>query len=194
MAIEVELKAWVDDVPKTEAALDEFTGYIYAYTKEDVYWRMDGKEVRVRQECRVSNSGVETSRTLVTFKTKEVRDGIEVNEEHEFCVSAAEASGAANSKTEFEEFLKRTGFVPVLSKIKRGKCRQTNAGGYNVLIELSFVEQLGYFLELEIMLETESAAAVEAARAALLNLLERAGIPASRIESRYYSEMLKQPI
>ena len=49
---------------------------------------------------------------------------------------------------------------------------------------------LGWFLELEILAEDAAAPTVAAARQKLLGLLEQLGVPRSRIEERYYSELL----
>ncbi|MDR0539769.1 MAG: class IV adenylate cyclase [Spirochaetaceae bacterium] len=189
MSFEVELKAWVDDVPRTEEKLNMLADYAFAYSKKDTYFFMNKEGafpsgVRLRDEAHVLPDGAREEKILVTYKTKELRGEIEVNEEHEFCVTG---NGSA-----FAGFLERAGFTPGFCKTKEGKCWAYRSGFFPVNVELSRVEGLGYFLELEIILESEDGQTVENAGAALRALLEKTGISARRIESRYYSEMLGQ--
>jgi adenylate cyclase class 2 len=88
----------------------------------------------------------------------------------------------------FEELLRRLGLEAGVSKKKRG--RSWRYGG--ITVELSNVERLGCFVELEIMAEDDGAKTVDAARDALLSFLKLAGISEERIETRYYNEMLKE--
>ena len=52
------------------------------------------------------------------------------------------------------------------------------------------IKNLGWFLELEILANDDSADTIIAAREKLLNLLEKTGIGKENIESRYYAELL----
>jgi adenylate cyclase class 2 len=207
MAIEIELKAWVD-APETlkqilgrvlvgdvvtVAPIARFTG---AFDKEDTYWypiagthtSLPTSGVRIRVEMLsllAGEEGVKT--TLVTYKTKELRNDIEVNNEREFTVSDTAI---------FEELLSALGLAPGVRKHKHGWAWMYNesAGGIltNITVELAFVEQLGYFVELEILARDDAPETVACSRARLLALLERLGIDKTRIETRYYTEMLKE--
>jgi adenylate cyclase class 2 len=60
----------------------------------------------------------------------------------------------------------------------------------NITIELSEVEHLGWFCELEIIAEDDDAEFVALCRNKLYEVLQKTGIDSSRIETRYYTEML----
>ena len=203
MAYEIELKAHVADAARTAERLNGCARFLFHYEKEDVYWYNSGAAfpsgVRVRTECRTTAAGAHERFTLVTYKRQEQRDGIEVNEEREFRVappgSAPEADGETAAAA-FRELLTRAGFTAGFTKKKRGSCwRYTppaaaaDTAGESVTVELSLVEPLGWFLELEIIRDTDSRAGD--AKQALLAVLEKAGIPETCIETRYYAEMLR---
>ncbi|MDR2602799.1 MAG: class IV adenylate cyclase [Spirochaetaceae bacterium] len=189
MAYEIELKAWVDDVKQTEARLNKIARFLFSFQKEDVYWYCENKNafpsgVRLRNEKQILPEDSVKNRLLITYKTKETRDGVEVNEEKEFRV----ADGPEN----FEEFMERSGFAPGFSKKKTGKswcydCKDFCGG---VTAELTEIDGLGWFLEMEILSEDGSQKTVDLARAILIQLLDDCGVPPEKIESRYYSEML----
>jgi adenylate cyclase class 2 len=188
VAFEIELKAWVDDRESVEKRIGGLAEFTADFEKEDVYWMPVSRGetgaglplsgVRVRSETVRARGEAARNLVLVTYKTKEVRGGIEVNDEKEFAVTGLPA---------FEELLRRLGLEAGVSKKKRG--RSWRYGG--ITVELSDVERLGCFVELEIMANDDSAETVDAARAALLSFLKLAGIAEDRIETRYYNEMLK---
>ncbi|MDR2102400.1 MAG: class IV adenylate cyclase [Treponema sp.] len=187
MSTEIEVKAWVDDPAALRARISSLAEYETSFEKEDTYWfpEKDGEKnlppsgIRVRKEWDVPAPGDKGSRiVLVTYKTKEVREGIEVNEEREFEVS----SGAA-----FEELLTRLGFRGGISKKKTGWA--WNYG--DIRIELARVADLGWFAELEILAAKADPETLRAAREGLLSLLGKLGIGEDRIEPRYYTELLR---
>ncbi len=114
---------------------------------------------------------------VVTRKRKSLRDGIEVNEEIEFSVSAAR---------EFIRFAEDLGFTVSLQKQKRGIAFMTG----NMTLEVVSVSSLGMFLEIEILLDTGDEAEVAQAREKLLLTLDRLQISRDSVEGRYYTEML----
>ena len=192
MATEIELKAHVEDAEAAKRLLFEKAAFLWEFNKEDSYWYREispgipGPRFRLRREKLFFPDGSEKSSCLLTYKTKTLRDGIEVNDEREFEIGAK----AGGSETVFEEFLGRSGLKPDFSKKKRGWA--FNHKGINA--ELCEVEGLGWFMELEILIEgadrgeklfTES-------RNRLLELLNNLGIEKKAIESRFYSEMLKE--
>ena len=93
MPIEIELKASVEDHRSLKEQISLLSPPSFSFEKDDCYWAAgDGKEsplrsgVRLRRE-RIAFPGGETGeKTLVTYKVKEVRDGIEINDEREFSV------------------------------------------------------------------------------------------------------------
>jgi adenylate cyclase class 2 len=189
MAREIELKAWVNDEKSLKERLSALGDYTGSYEKEDAYWfpaaapggsgGLPPSGVRVRTETKTGPGGKKRRTILVTCKSKELREGIEVNDEREFRVSGGGAFG---------DFLSRLGLVPVKKKRKKGW--SWTAEGIHA--ELSLVEGLGWFIELEILETGDDEERVRAARERLFALLAKTGIPESAVETRYYTEMLEQ--
>ena len=193
---EIELKARVDNPNNCKKILSAFAGEETAISKDDSYWFAPAvlhyfSGPRVRQET----TG-KTVKTLVTWKNKKKRDGIEINDEHELEVS--------NGKV-FEELLVVLGLEKQMVKHKEGWAwyydgitvelcevsgsvtgKSTKGGS----VKQGRTRKLGWFLELEIIAGDDTEATITAARAKLLNLLKKAGIGEESIESRYYAEML----
>jgi adenylate cyclase class 2 len=197
MATEIELKAHVLDSETLKVLLCEKAEYSGAFEKEDTYWfgtsGMPLSRLRVRKEKRSLPDGSGESATFATYKNKEVKDGIEINDELEFEV---------NPGPEFEEFLSKMGFKPGISKRKRGWAFSHEG----ITAELTEVEGLGWFVELEILangiyadgiytdgIDTGNREeAVTEGRKKLLDFLAELGIEKEAIESRFYTEMLKE--
>jgi adenylate cyclase class 2 len=125
---------------------------------------------------------------LVTYTSKEVREGMEITDEREFTVSDGNT---------FEELLKRLGLEPGVRKHKQGwawTCGNIYAELAEVSGEAPGREQgsrnLGWFLELEILAADDAAGTVAAARKELLGLLGKLNVGTECIEERYYTEML----
>lgn len=191
MAIEIELKAWVDDPASVRRSIAAFATPAGSYRKDDSYWRYPAsprteggaEESRQRVELgsgiRIRREDLSDPAAVVNFKRKEVRDGIEVNDEREFEVSDAAVFG---------DLLSRLGLAVWIRKRKIGEAWKSDG----VTIELSEIEGLGFFAELEILAEVDDAATVAEARKRLLATLGRIGIDSNKIETRYYTEMLAQ--
>jgi adenylate cyclase, class 2 len=198
LAIEIELKAHVkDDLQSIEALkrlLFEKAEYLCALEKEDIYYFPSSPSnvplsgVRLRGESKTLPDGTVKKAIYVTYKTKEVRDGIEVNDEKEFEVYTAQYRPAI-----VLEFLKMLGLEPGFSKRKKGWAFSKD--GINA--ELLEVEKLGWFLEMEIVLDdmegdTTKETTVKEKKKQLMEFLSELGIEEDAIESRYYSEMLRE--
>ncbi|MHC6203405.1 class IV adenylate cyclase [Breznakiellaceae bacterium SP9] len=184
MSTEIELKAWVADPDAVKARLSEIAEYVGYVHKEDQYWTdRFANGVRVRNEEAAPANGTKTQSTIVTYKTKETRDGIEINDEHEFTVS----NGGA-----LEDLFLRIGLTPQFSKEKKGWTWKYNdtEGAQPITAELLDVHSLGYFAELEIVLETADDASIQQSRARLFDLLDTIGISRDKIETKYYAELL----
>ena len=194
---EIELKAHVKNSETCKKKISAIAGEGAAFSKDDTYWFAPAvlhyfSGPRVRQEKKGKSV-----KTLVTWKIKKKRAGLEVNDEHEFEVSSGK---------DFEDLLLLLGLEKELIKHKQGWAWQYDG----ITIELCEVngyskknthkgrgtrqgqeKRLGWFLELEIITAEDNDATVASAREKLLDFLEKAGIRKENIESRYYAEMLE---
>ena len=194
MAFEIELKVRLDDCEPVKKRLFSMGKYVRSYKKSDSYWlsaEADSYGVRVRRDHGVDESDVVSETTLVTYKLKEISGGVEINEESEFTVSDTEV---------FEQLLERLGLKKAIQKEKNGwawairvaQSEVQSAIQPEILAELSMVTGLGWFLELEIICEDNRKQTVADSRKRLFALLKQLEIPADRIESRPYTELLKE--
>ncbi|MEW5818095.1 MAG: class IV adenylate cyclase, partial [Spirochaetota bacterium] len=139
MAVEVELKAWVDDKARVENWLNENCTFIRSYEKDDIYFAPEDDVIK-RLSFRLRREGKDS---IVTIKEKAIVAGLEENIETEFSVSDGDA---------FVGFVTALGFKSYVRKRKRGK--EYLSGGLR--IELSDVECLGTFIEVEKLLDSSS--------------------------------------
>jgi adenylate cyclase class 2 len=201
MAVEIELKTRIDEPERVKTQLEDLGIYDGAYEKTDDYWFFAGtgaeipagagqkagdpaipglppSGLRVRKESKIPRGGEALAFTRITYKSRDLRGGVEINDEREFEVSDAGI---------FEDLLRRLGLEPGIQKHKRGwawRCGE-------VLAELSDVRDLGWYLELEILAPPGNERALTEGQERLFALLEALEIPRDRIESRPYTEMLK---
>jgi len=171
MAIEVELKAWIEDPEKMRQTLRQQALFVRDFDKRDIYFARPGGE---RSLFRVRRDGDETE---ITYKRKERRNGIEINREHEFHLQ---------DFMEFVGFCDYLGYIKSVEKHKSGQQFKMQ----EATVELCFVEGLGWFIEIEYLLDSERK--VDAAVKRLEQLLKELGVDRSRIEPRYYTDMLMQ--
>ena len=188
MTFEIELKAHVEDVGTLKMILAEKAEYTCAFEKQDVYWFP--VKLRLRREKLISPLGNEKKRCLLTWKKKEVIDGIEINEEREFEIQC----GPDQTLEQFDEILYHLGLKPGASKQKQGWAfiqneNQSNSG--QIFAELVEVKGLGWFLELEIIARDKNEETILKGKERLLAFLDDLGIKREAIESRFYSEMLE---
>ncbi|MEX2442671.1 MAG: class IV adenylate cyclase [Alkalispirochaeta sp.] len=173
MAVEVELKAWVQNPDEMRERLRQLGTPHRRYVKEDRYFGVGTTPEDARYRLRFDDN-----RWTCTFKQKEIRDGIEENHETEFDVSDGEA---------FESFLVSLGLRCIVTKRKEGESFRVDG----VLAELSHVDYVGWFVELEVILTDESQpTAISGARSALTQLFQRLGLSLESVESRSYNRMI----
>jgi len=196
MAIEIELKAWLDKHEPVKARLSSIGNYIRSFEKTDTYWlpiQEDAPSVsisqsglRVRRESSVGADDRESSVVFVTVKKRKVIEGVEVNDEREFCVSDAGL---------FEELAADLGLFKAMYKKKRGwewVVQPEGEGSLPICAEISMVKDLGWFLELEILARNDKESAVAECRKDLFSLLGSLGVPEEKIESKPYSTLLRE--
>ena len=195
---EIELKAWVDDIPATENKINEFAKYIGLTEKRDTYWRKKNTEIgiRIRQE---------TGKPIIaTWKQKNLRQNdFELNTEREFIIGSTDFAKDTipNKKNEtslksalsnFEDFLKTSDFEISLQKYKSTKTWHHKTEEFDLItIEISYVEFLGHFIEIEILSEKNDDETISMAQNCLHETLQKCGINKDRIETRYYWQLLK---
>lgn len=161
-------------------ALSFFSGRILPDTKKPGCLPSDemipeGKAIRLRVRA-------EAGRTVVTYKRKEIQGDIEVNDEREFTI---------DDRSAFESLIADLGFSPFIKKEKTTKSfSHRSDDGTEVGIELSLVAGLGWFVEIEILADEPDEQETARARAILRETLEKCGVKAETIESRYYTDML----
>ena len=195
---EIELKAWVDDIPATENKINEFAKYIGLTEKRDTFWLKKNTKIgiRIRQE---------TGKPIIAnWKQKSLRQNeFEVNTEQEFIIGSTDFINDTipNKKNEaslksalsnFEDFLKTSDFEINLQTYKSTKTWQHKTEeGDLITIEISYVESLGYFIEIEILSEKNDNETVTKAQKELHETLQKCGISKDKIETRYYWQLLK---
>jgi adenylate cyclase class 2 len=202
MAFEIELKTQIDEPELVKKRLNSLGTYEYEYEKDDVYWffaqKGAGKPgnspplppsgLRIRRETGIFPGGRTAACTLVTYKIRDLQEGVEINDEREYEISSAGI---------FEDLLRRLGLEPGITKHKHGwawRCGEDSGNGAGpgggIRAELSEVRRLGWYLELEILAPGGDEPKAAKERKRLFSLLEALEIPRNRIEQRSYTEML----
>ena len=177
MSYEIEVKAWVEDPVALQKQLDRSATFLRHFEKNDVYFEGQATygdqpiTVRIRQD---------DEKSVCTFKERQTVNGIEHNREWEFSISDSFA---------METLLRRLGLPEYIRKRKSGVAYRYD----ELLVELSEVEGLGHFVEVEIIVdsragETAQSAAKEKVHSAILAL----GVSESAIEGRPYTDLLME--
>ena len=171
---EIECKAWVNEPQEMRKKLQDRYTYKTSYTKHDTYYQFPGR----KDTFRIRIQGDET---IVTVKKKTRQNGIESNLETEFTVSDAGC---------FSRFIEEFKCPVYVKKIKHTEVF-SSAG---ITIELSEVETLGWFIEIEKLVTLEAGEENEqvktTARRDILKILGELEIGEDKIEERYYTELL----
>ena len=178
MAVEVEIKAWVDDLAALRKRVAARYPFVAVHDKVDVYYRIPVPEGE-RDGVPEFRLRVDGGRSIVTAKRKRVVNGVEINDEMEYEVSDPVA---------FERFAAYLGATVFARKHKVGDSYRAESA----TIELSHVEGLGDFVEIEWLLEEADTARIQAAETGVRTLLEELGVSAERIEPRYYVDLLAE--
>lgn len=184
---EIEIKARVTDPIFTEAKIRTFACFLKTIKKSDIYWKQEstGLKIRLRTEQIIQTESIgDPNDTIVTYKKKQIQNKTEVNEEYEFSIT---------ERSSFEAFLHDLNFIPYIEKTKETLVfSYLNSTDFPVLIELSYIPLLGYFIEIEIMSEKKDKEYINKAREVLFSTLKTCEIPETNIETRFYTDMLKE--
>ncbi len=176
MSFEVELKAWVDDPVSIEKKLIDNYDFRGSCIKRDTYYITSDKNKKFRLRIQENASGG-SKKFIVTIKDKKIKEGMEENKETEFSVSDDKSFISFIEKLDCRVFSKKTKY-----------CKLFMSGKYT--IELNNVESLGYFIEIERLLEERNSGLISRVRKDILDIIDKLGIAKSRIESRTYNAML----
>lgn len=190
---EIELKARLDHPQAAEEGLLRCADLSFSCLKTDQYWTIGDKTIRIRQET-VDGS----TRVFVTQKIKTLNGSLENNQELEFELPAA-------AVPVFTAILQNTGFILTAQKQKQTKVfiphqelftRDSLQGVQKISAEISCIEPLGSFLEIEILYpgnpplpDTPDPQLVRA-QDIIGRLLAVLNIPQSAVEMRPYNELL----
>jgi adenylate cyclase class 2 len=179
---EIEIKGWVDDYDALKTRLDREAELVGNDQKRDLYYGPEDKgagrvDLAEDNVFRLRNT---SGRWLVTAKVRHFDPHVEISDEVEFEVSCASS---------FRAFARYLGYRPFV--VKRKVTRSYRIG--DATVELSRIDPLGDFLEVERLLEGDAdpheiKEAAQEVKALLLQL----GIRESRIEPRPYIDMLRK--
>jgi len=177
---EIEIKARISESHKIEQRILQLGGQlIRSYHKIDQYFHVSLENGGI-QDFRLRVDG---DKALVTFKDKQMKEGLEMNREGEFSVSDPEL---------FKDFMIRVGATPFIEKRKRGKAFKYK----ELLLELSEVRDLGWFIEIEAVFhkdyESQNPSFIQATEERIFRVLAALGISKDAIEPRTYTQMLKE--
>ena len=172
MAIEVEVKLRVGEPEPLTRRLDAYAGFVRRYRKTDRYYGRSGGGY---PEFRLRDDG---DHWTCTVKERNPRDGFEHNIETEFSIDDAVA---------FDRFAAALGYTVLIEKRKQG--REYRNG--DIVIELSEVATLGWFLEIECLIdEASDRSERSAAEARIRTVMDDLALSRDAIETRPYTQML----
>ena len=172
MSIEIEIKAWVDEFDTILEKLKEKYSFVGEYDKEDIYLKGidsitdEEKEIRLRKV---------SDKFIVTYKDRSHQGKVEVNIEKEFEI---------DDKNNFLYVMEKLGYITYIRKSKKGYGFVSDV----INIELSHVENLGDFIEIEYLAKNDSE--VESAKIKIFSILDELRISREKIEDRFYVEMI----
>ncbi len=190
MAKEIELKAHVYDFSLTLEKLrlnKHISNETFAH-KLDVYYfnPLINQSFRVRQELLKSNDTLISKETILTVKQKSITEGIEQNNE-------IEVELPYDNFKDTLTFFDSMGFNKTIRKSKTGYSFNFNKFEYPLHIELLEVNDLGWFFEIEFVIdESIDQNIINTLINNLYETLKIFDIPIENIEKRYYSQMITQ--
>ncbi len=175
MSYEIEVKAWVSDPAALEEQLEGRGTFVRHFEKNDVYFEGQATYGDQPITVRIREDGEES---LCTFKERQTVDGVEHNREWEFSIGDPLA---------LETLLLRLGLPEFVRKRKTGVAYRLD----DLLVELSEVEGLGHFVEVEILVESSAGEEMQSrSKQRVREALTSLGIPDSAIESKPYTKLL----
>ncbi len=177
--IEVEAKIRLTETEHKRVAgeLPRFAGKGTETLKKDRYYGEPDTTLPYRKGKPIQFLRIreEDGQAVVGLKDQKREKGIEANEEIEFTIEDAGA---------WDRLIREIGFPLFATKEKRSLAYCF--GPYH--IELNQVRELGWFLEIERLVDRKSK--VAAAKRGVVDLFERLGFAQERFETKLYLELL----
>jgi adenylate cyclase class 2 len=168
---EVEAKVPItkEDFQRLQKELKRTAEFKGESLKKDTYYD-DSKKIHIRsREVNGDN--------IFTIKSKHLQGGVESNVEMEW--------GIKDIK-KWNNFLKKSDIDTDIKKLKRTEAYLMD--GFQV--ELNHVQKLGYFLEIEKVVDNEKK--ISKAKKELIDMFAKLGYSHKDFEKKYYIEMLKE--
>jgi adenylate cyclase class 2 len=168
---EIEAKVAINkrDFNRLRKQLKKETCFKEKCLKKDTYYD-DTKKVylRVREKDK---------KTFFEIKDKNITGGVE---------SGIEIKWGIKDKKKWTAFLGKSGIKPAIRKSKKTKAYQLN--GFN--IELNHVSGLGYFLEIERIVQSKNQ--IPKTKKELIDIFDKLGYSQKDFEKRYYLDLLQE--
>jgi adenylate cyclase class 2 len=179
MRFEVEQKFPVEDLPTLEMKLCRLGAeFGEAHEEVDLYYRHPSRDFAETDEAlRIRRKG---SKCSITYKGPKVDTTTKTRREIDLKLPPDDGTAEA-----WGELLEALGFEPVAEVRKSRRLGSLGWEGANVEASLDDVEQVGTYVELELIAEAED---VEAAKSRIALLAERLGLADS--ERKSYLELL----
>lgn len=166
--VEAKISISKNDYNILYTKISKFADKVGDFYKKDIYYSdKDDYFMRIRE--------FDNKEFFLTIKNKTIDLSIETNDELEFQIDSFE---------DFNNLFFELGF----SKIKRKEKISQVFRYKNANLELNEIKSLGYFLEIEILLENESE--IFQAKKDLENLFLNLGYSSADFEKRYYLDLL----
>lgn len=164
---EIEIKLRISDEFSLRRALVKIADFNKEYIKKDEYYIKDDFVVRIREDY---------PETYVTYKTRKIENSVEVNQENEMTVS---------SKKIFLDLLKEMGYKEYYKKTKTGYSFKTIEG---IIFDVSKVNDLGTFLEIEKVVEDE----IDTSKVIneLKSIMTQLNLSEEQIETKSYAKLI----
>lgn len=179
MSIELEIKARVKDISSMHMKLKSIAKFICEEKCTDTYFvhkSINDPSSNQRIRLRKNNTKYTVCyKEEIATKVESTKDGIEFNvcNEVEFDISNVEA---------FRKFANRLCLKEIWSRKKIRSIYHLD----NIQIELNSIEQIGDFIEIEVICNFES---IRKARSDIIETMRKLDINVDQIEKRWYTSM-----
>jgi len=176
--IEVEVKAKISHPNEIIKRLNTQTTFLKEIYQEDIYFNAPDRDFKKTDEAlRIRISSGEDS--TLTYKGPKIGNLIDKTRE-EISVKIKDQK----TLQVIQVILEKIGFQPVAKVLKKRLLFRFN----DLYISIDFVKDLGEFIEVEVLVQTQKEIASE--RSKILNFLEILGVPFEDFERRSYLELL----